>query len=610
MDELLPYYEHELALLRQSVHAFATRYPKIAARLSMSEGHVDDPHVDRLLQTFALLGARISAKLDDDYPEFTEALLDTLDPEELRPFPSCSIAQFDAGSAVSQLTETVTVPRGTELENRMGTCRFRTAYEVALSPIAINGARFTPIAATAARASVPPNTTAIVSVTFTSLTDAGAFRTAVPATLRVHLHGDTLLVAALNDALLLRTPLAFVESDFSGRWQALSRVPLTPVGFDDEDALVGQERTRLSMYRLIGEYLGFPDKFAFLDIDFARLARVAGDCRNLTLHLPIVDVPVDSSAGRALGTLSADHWRLRCTPVVNLFRREASPVTLKRGTATYPVIPQALRLREVEVHSVDSVRLTRETTADAAAGTAIPPYRAFNHGHAALPPPCFWLLRQQARRQTRATHSRAEMTLVDAKGAHVSEASGQLIIGLTCSNGDYPQSLSFGAADGDLLNENDNLSGRVTMLRRASPSQAHAPGGGALWRLVSGLAPHTLLLRSAGVEALKDLLRLQAANTAYPQPHIDAIVDIGHRPVMRWMAVKPMSTFVRGIEITLTINESACVSFSLHTFGSILERFFASSAPENGFVQLAIRAAESGRELLRYPIRPGAAAII
>jgi len=608
MDELLPYYERELALLRQSVHAFATRYPRIAARLSMLDGHVEDPHVDRLLQTFALLGARISAKLDDDYPEFTEALLDTLDPEQLLPFPSCSIVQFEAGSAVSQLTETVTVPRGTELENRMGTCRFRTAYEVALSPVAISEVRFTPIAAAAIRASIPPNTTAIISITFTSLTDADAFRAAAPATLRVHLHGDTLLVAALNDALLLRAPSAFVESDLSGHWQALSRVPLAPVGFDDEDALVGHERTRLSAYRLVGEYLGFPDKFAFLDIDFARLARVAGACRKLTLHLPIVDVPVDSSAGRALGTLSADHWRLRCTPVVNLFRREASPITLKRGTATYPVTPQALRLREVEVHSIDSMHLTRETTADA--GAEIPPYRAFNHKHAGVPPPCFWLLRHQASRQTGAMHSRAELTLVDAKGARVSEANGQLTISLTCSNGDYPQSLSFGAPDGDLFNENDNLSGRVTMLRRASPSRAHAPGHGALWRLVSGLAPHTLLLQSSGVEALKDLLRLQAATTAYPLPHIDAIADIEHRPVMRWMAVKPMSTFVRGIEITLTINEAACVSFSLHTFVGILERFFASSAPANGFVQLVIRAAESGRELLRCPLRQGTAAMI
>ncbi|QDH29946.1 hypothetical protein FKO42_18900, partial [Burkholderia pseudomallei] len=34
-----------------------------------------DLHVDRMIQTFALLAARVDAKLDDHYPEFTESLL-------------------------------------------------------------------------------------------------------------------------------------------------------------------------------------------------------------------------------------------------------------------------------------------------------------------------------------------------------------------------------------------------------------------------------------------------------------------------------------------------------------------------------------------------------
>lgn len=91
MDELLPYYERELGFLKRYSREFATRYPKIAGRLLMGGEVCEDPHIERMIQSFALLNSRISKRLDDDYPEFTEALFDVLYPHYLRPFPSCSI---------------------------------------------------------------------------------------------------------------------------------------------------------------------------------------------------------------------------------------------------------------------------------------------------------------------------------------------------------------------------------------------------------------------------------------------------------------------------------------------------------------------------------------
>lgn len=95
MDHLLSHYEREVGLLARSLADFARRFPKIAARLGMSGGHVEDLHVDRMVQTFALLAARVDAKLDDDYPQFTEALLEIAYPHYLRTVPSCAVASFD-----------------------------------------------------------------------------------------------------------------------------------------------------------------------------------------------------------------------------------------------------------------------------------------------------------------------------------------------------------------------------------------------------------------------------------------------------------------------------------------------------------------------------------
>lgn len=100
MKDLLPYYERELAFLRAHSREFAERYPKLAAQLLLSGEGCDDPHVERMIESFALMTARVSKKIEDSYPQFTEALLSVLYPHYLRPFPSCSIAHFEqAGSA-------------------------------------------------------------------------------------------------------------------------------------------------------------------------------------------------------------------------------------------------------------------------------------------------------------------------------------------------------------------------------------------------------------------------------------------------------------------------------------------------------------------------------
>src|SRR6185503_11626305 len=95
-DLLRHHYEQELEHLRRHLRAFAHRHPEAAARLSIgSGGHSDDSGVERLVQSTALLHARHSAKIDDDYPELSEALIQRSFPQYLRPFPSCSVAQFD-----------------------------------------------------------------------------------------------------------------------------------------------------------------------------------------------------------------------------------------------------------------------------------------------------------------------------------------------------------------------------------------------------------------------------------------------------------------------------------------------------------------------------------
>ncbi len=93
-DELLLYYERELTFLRQMGAEFAEKYPKIASRLNLEPDKCEDPHVERLLEAFAFLAARVHLKIDDEFPEITEALLSIVYPHFIRPVPSMTVVEF------------------------------------------------------------------------------------------------------------------------------------------------------------------------------------------------------------------------------------------------------------------------------------------------------------------------------------------------------------------------------------------------------------------------------------------------------------------------------------------------------------------------------------
>ncbi|WP_206951283.1 type VI secretion system baseplate subunit TssF [Trinickia acidisoli] len=230
-DLLRHYYERELEILRRDMRAFAQRNPEAAARLSInSDGRSDDAGVERLAQSTALLHARHSAKIDDDYPELSEAVIERSYPQYLRPFPSCSVAQFDSAGMFDSRTESVRIARGTPLETAVGRCSFRTTYDVVLAPLRITRAQYASTPTAPPSAKLPPDTSGMLSVTFRSDKIGAGLDVAAPATLRVHLAGQPHVVAALIDVMLLRTARAYVE-DREGRWTRLPTIAVTPVGF-------------------------------------------------------------------------------------------------------------------------------------------------------------------------------------------------------------------------------------------------------------------------------------------------------------------------------------------------------------------------------------------
>lgn len=145
-DDLLLYYERELAYIRQMGAQFAEKYPKVASRLILEPDKCEDPHVERLIESFAFLAARVHLKIDDEFPEITEALLGIVYPHLIRPIPSMSVVQFHLDSAKGKVTTGLTLQKDSMLYSRPVDgvpCKFRTCYDTTLWPIEVAGAEWT-----------------------------------------------------------------------------------------------------------------------------------------------------------------------------------------------------------------------------------------------------------------------------------------------------------------------------------------------------------------------------------------------------------------------------------------------------------------------------------
>src|SRR5262245_42554633 len=146
-DDLLAYYNGELRYVRELGAEFAAKYPKVAARLQLEAGRCEDPHVERLLEGFAFLAARIRKKIDDEYPEITDALLSVLYPHYQRPIPSMAIVQFTTSTDPTKIAAGHVLASGTPLVTKAVAghpCRFRTAYPVTLWPVTVDAVSLAP----------------------------------------------------------------------------------------------------------------------------------------------------------------------------------------------------------------------------------------------------------------------------------------------------------------------------------------------------------------------------------------------------------------------------------------------------------------------------------
>ncbi|HWA63948.1 MAG TPA: type VI secretion system baseplate subunit TssF [Caulobacteraceae bacterium] len=579
-DDLLAYYNRELLYLRKLGAQFADQHPKIAGRLRMAGEAVEDPHVLRLLEGVAFLNARIRAKLEDEFPELAEGLLDQLYPHYLAPIPSMAIVQF---TGAADLAKKVVAPAETELitEPVAGeACRFRTTTPVDVWPIEIDSAAFAgrPLPGPLP----PPGSTGVFRITLKCLSKDMTFQQLAPDSLRFFLRGQTAEVMQLYELILNNTVgVVLADSPSDPRAVPLGPGAVKPVGFEaDEGMLPYSARSPLG-YRLLTEYFTFPEKFLFFDVAGLGAKLAASGGRSLDLY-----IYVNRSSVELERSTSAASFALGCAPVVNLFRQRAEPMTLNGATAEYLVTPDSRRPGALEVYSVDRV------TATSPAGEAVTFAPLFGLTHAGV-----------SRRETRFWHASRRpyggggdpqpetwLTFVDLDGEPTAPNDWVASIETTCTNRDLPAKLPFGGGHPHLrLAQSRNGIKQVACLTAPTPTVRHVSRKEAAWRLVSHLNLNHLSLadQAGGAEALREILRLYDFRDA-PETRamIDAVQSIQARRATARAPDRAMGVLCRGLDVTITFDEQLTSGGGVFLLASVLERFIAHYASINAFTRL------------------------
>ncbi len=597
-DELLPYYDSELAFIRDLLSKeFAQANPRMATRLGMGQVAVRDPHVERLIEAVAYLNARIRYKLEDDFPELSDALLGVLYPHYLAPIPSLAIVQFEPQP---ELTGSYELARGTALQTdpiEGEPCRFRIGYPVTLWPVKVEAASLSsrPLPAPVVPQSGSAQT--VLRLVLRCTTKDVTFAKLAPLSLRFFLKGQEQYVFPLYD-LLCNAPLQVAVSNASDDPDPVLLGPgcLRPMGFAQEEGLLPYPSRAFLGYRLLTEYFIFPEKFLFLELqlDKRALSR-CGERLELYLYSPRSDPEVERN-------VSADTFALGCTPIVNLYNQPAEPIDVSHLQTEYEVVPDTRRRQAMEVYSIDSV------TASDSSGQSLEylPFYGAHHSRN-VEAQRFWFTSRRPARHYKGTEM--FLRLVDLDFRPSAPAEQTLRVELTCLNRDLPNRLPFGGGQPRLqLREGAAPLSGITCLTPPTPTLRPPLRQGALWRLLSHLTLNHLSITDAqqGTQALREILKLyDYKDSPKTRGQIEGIARVTSKTVPGRAPGRGFDNICRGTEVIIQFDEARFAGRGLFLFASILEHFLALYCSLNSFTRLTATLQGGEKVLHRWPPRAG-----
>ncbi|MGJ8640759.1 MAG: type VI secretion system baseplate subunit TssF [Opitutaceae bacterium] len=624
-DEFLNYYNEELKFIREMSGEFARDFPKVAGRLSLDAMGQDvcaDPFVERLLEGFSFLTARIRQKQDSEFPNWTQAFFESVYPTYPNPLPSMGVVKFSPDLSQGDLAEGLNIPKGTRLNSKLlpgekTPCSFMTGHSIDLHPLKISSAEY--YDRTLDQLGIDEDNLvgvrAGVCLRFETTSGSPSERLPVAALvmdhLDLHLCGSGDISVRIFEYLLSKSVRILLRpiGASAGDETVLESSSLSPIGMDKSESLLPPDARVFEGYRILREYFSCPKRFLFL-----RLSDIADALSEMSSHGFEVVFLLSSIDDYIQKYIDVDNFDLFCVPAINLFEKRLDRVNLSYSKSEYAIVPDKTRPYDFEVFSLERVvgigRTSKEET------QFYPFYRVTDRLADA---DAYFTTRREVRRLSDVEErigkkssylgSQLWVSLVDRNQLHLESNLRQLSISAMCTNRHLPLSMAKGEGSSsdfevemDLV-ENINFLGSPTVPRPALDE------GSLLWRMVNHLHSnyHSIIdddIKSSG-QALRDVLRLFAESTDVDLvKQVDALEEVRTEPITRRFYTEGPVSFVRGHQISLVFNEQTFGDSGIYLLGQLIAEFLRRYVMINAFVETVLISKQRG-EIKRWAPKTG-----
>jgi len=615
---LLHHYNTELNFMREMGSEFARHFPKVAGRLGMEGLECADPYVERLLEGFAFLTARVHLKIEEEYPKFCQHLLEIVYPDYLAPLPSMTVVQFQPNCGDKDLAKGLVIERGTSLESGLGPnmqtpCEYRTSDDVTLFPVSIVGADYLGTRAAIANLGVKLDRRVSAGLRITVEAAKGVDVSELKLKdLPLFLGGSGTVPMALYEHILAGVCGFSVMTGEKNDRQVfqLAKDNVCAYGFESSQAMLNYQSRSFEGYRLLREYFAFPERFRFINFTGlgSVLPKASGQRFELLIHL-------DNRNGDLENVVGQNNFIPFCVPAINLFPKRADRITLNTLDHEFHVLADRSRPLDYEVHQVLSVSGYGKQADEK---KKFLPFYGLTDDHVAPEDSAFYAVHRKSRLLSSKQHSSGTrsgylgqevfISLVDAEEAPYNTSLAQLGVRTMCSNRDLPMQMPLGQKNGDFTLR---VNAPVTNIRCvAGPTRprTQVTTGDYVWRIINHLSLNFLSLidedQDEGAAALRELLQLYTKGDTVGERQINGLLTVSANAVTRRLPIPGPISFGRGLEIKLVFEETAFEAGGMYLFGLVLSEFFRKYVSINNITETVVFT-DSKREVGRWPVKAG-----
>lgn len=587
-EALMRYYERELAYIRKALTSFAQRHPEQAAKLQLKQNHAEDPNITRLIDGMALLTAKTELRLDEQFPEIVENMLNILYPGYNQIIPSYT--SLTLAPDPEQLQKSVSLPKGNlfvvESEDQQQECTFTTVADLEVHPFTLTEVECDVAPFTFILPEGVEITDAVIHLTLSCCDPDARFDQINFKDFDFYVNGFEQNASTLIELLLQDTASITVSDEGFTDFRVIDTDRLGTRLGDSSFQWLPRYGNQFEGFDLLRDYFAYPDKGAYFRIN--DLGNEIGEYKTnkVVLSFFVRQLPIEF-----LRLFDTSVFRLFTVPAVNLFKQQGEPMNYDFTKLSVPVVADAFSSNEVEVVAVDRVQEVRSD-----GSRAIQPLYGDSY---ALPGQTSSALKWQIRQHWNEIGELCmDLSIGGIEAKNLSEEALVLALDLLCCNGTAP-CLITQDTPAECLARVD-LPGEVSLLTTPSAPIYPVLDESLGWRFMSLLNTNfnSLLHTDNPTQALKDVLSLCCPTESCRQA--DAIRTVEYKPQVAAMQVCGHNIFATGTEVLVTLDANV-MSGQIGLLAQVLNAIYQQFCSFDRFIQVSVQCFGSDVNKMTFP---------